>query len=137
MMGRWVVSRRPSRTGGQVRRSRRRPRCRAGEGRSHRPLQRLDRSCARPECAATSAAEFDQSSSPEPMRLARAACRRACSPSYRAGGLASPQDLARHSRLTPRPTPRPTKVTWVLRRPLLVWLVVAAVVTGFWLWRHA
>jgi hypothetical protein len=97
----------------------------------------FDRSCARPECAATSEAEFDQSSSPEPRRLARAACRRACSPSYRAGGLASPQDLARHSRLTPRPTPRPTKVTWVLRRPLLVWLAVAAVVTGFWLWRHA
>jgi hypothetical protein len=31
----------------------------------------FDRSCARPQCAAPSAAESDQSSSPEPSRLAR------------------------------------------------------------------
>jgi hypothetical protein len=31
----------------------------------------FDRSCGRPQCAATSAAESDQSSSPEPSRLAR------------------------------------------------------------------
>jgi uncharacterized membrane protein len=47
--------------------------------------------------------------------------------------------LAQHSHLSPSPAPRRTRVAWVPRRPVLVWLTVAvaAVVAGVWLWRHA
>jgi len=44
--------------------------------------------------------------------------------------------LAQHSHL-PGPAPRRAKVPWVPGRPVLVWLAVAAVVTGVWLGRHA
>jgi hypothetical protein len=47
--------------------------------------------------------------------------------------------LAQHWHSTPSPASRPRKVTWVPRRPVLVWLALAlaAVVAGMWLWRHA
>jgi hypothetical protein len=44
--------------------------------------------------------------------------------------------LAQHAHLPPSPAPRRTKLTWVPCRSVVVWLTVAVVVAGVWLWRH-